>query len=282
VKIPPKKARAAEELEELAVDVTGQLPAAELGVVLSEVVLVLLSMVLVLVSVVLLSFVLVLVVSGRVGMLVLVVLVLFWLVLIELSLLVEAALGSDLGLTLSSMLVLVLLSGLAGLVLMELSVLAVLALGSVLTGMVLFVLAESVLGIVELVFGLMSRLAGSSLLELVLELVLSVVVLVPFLVSCSALLISSVGALGSGLAASVLLVFSEDAVAEKNKTRRTKTTIVTSCVPPKSDLTMFSLSLSVLQLQVLGGPTISPCCMYPRLEPQKNTGNFEVLELLIC
>ena len=46
---------------------------------------------------------------------------------------------------------------------------------------------------------------------------------------------------------------------------------------------MFSLSLSVLQLQVLGGPTISPCCMYPRLlEPQKNTGNFEVLEILIC
>jgi len=281
VKIPPKKARAAEELEELAVDVTGQLPAAELGVVLSEVVLVLLSMVLVLVSVVLLSFVLVLVVSGRVGMLVLVVLVLFWLVLIELSLLVEAALGSDLGLTLSSMLVLVLLSGLAGLVLMELSVLG-LASGSVLTGMVLFVLAESVLDIVELVFGLMSRLAGSALLELVLELVLSVVVLAPFLVSGSAWSIFPVGALGSGLAASVLLVFSEDAVAEKNKTRRTKTTIVTSCVPPKSDLTMFSLSLSVLQLQVLGGPTISPCCMYPRLEPQKNTGNFEVLELLIC
>ena len=99
VKIPPKKARAAEELEELVVDVTGQLAAGELGMVLSEVVLVLLSMVLVLVSVVLLSLVLVLVVSGRVGMLVLVVLVLFLLmsmvfvmfllVSIELSVLVE-------------------------------------------------------------------------------------------------------------------------------------------------------------------------------------------------
>ena len=45
---------------------------------------------------------------------------------------------------------------------------------------------------------------------------------------------------------------------------------------------IWQCSLSVLQLQVLGGPTISPCCMYPRLEPQKNTGNFEVLELPIC
>jgi len=199
-------------------------------VVVSGVLVLVVLVLVVLVLMILVLVVLVLGVFGRVGMLVL---ALFWLVLMELSVLVELTLGSILGSALSSDLVLglmllvlsgfkrlVILLGLTGLEF--LSILAVLVFLSILTGLVLL------LGFMGTVLLLVIGLAG--LLSLV---------------------------LGLRLAVLVLVVVAEDAVEEKNKMRRTKTAIFTSSVPAKSDLTM--LSLSVLQLQVLGSPTISPC-----------------------